>query len=144
MKRLLCLSALWACLWAVPCFAQIIPSGVGQGCPQSATTPAGITVTTAQFLGPNSTYWVTNQTLTFAASATITLNAPSCAGQVLNVFVCQNGTGGFTPSFAQGAGLTIVGTFPTFTTTANKCGEFSLTYDTASHAYLTGSNAGPL
>ncbi len=74
-----------------------------------------------------------------AAGVTETLPLPSYVGQVLNGVVCQNGTGGFTPAFAAIGGLTIDGTFPAFTTQANKCGNFSLWYDTATHAYLMGS-----
>ncbi len=90
------------------------------------------------------TFALTTQTFTFSASGTVTLPQASYPGQILNGIVCQNGTGGFTPAFAAGAGLTIVGTFPVFTTATSKCGDFSLTYDTTTHAYLTGGAAGPL
>lgn len=88
--------------------------------------------------------WITTEVMTFSASVTVTLPVGTFAGQVLNGIVCQNGTGGFTPAFAGAGGLTIVGTFPTFTTTANKCGDFSLVYTTTTQAYLLGSAAGPL
>lgn len=88
--------------------------------------------------------WTTTEVFTFSASATVTLPQGSWAGQTLNGMVCQNGTGGFTPTFAAAGGLTITGTFPTFTTTASKCGDFSVTYTTTTQAYLTGSTAGPL
>jgi hypothetical protein len=58
--------------------------------------------------------------------------------------VCQNGTGGFTPSFTAAGGLTITGTFPTFTTTASKCGRFNIFWTSATQAYLVASTAGPL
>lgn len=87
---------------------------------------------------------VTSEVLTFSASATVTLPQATVAGQTLNAIVCQNGTGGFTPTFAAIGGLTITGTFPTFTTTASKCGVFSLHYTTTTQAYLVGSIAGPL
>jgi hypothetical protein len=87
---------------------------------------------------------VTTEIFTFSATAAVTIPQANFTGQVLNAIVCQNGTGGFTPTFTPIAGLTIVGTFPTFTTTASKCGDFSLTYDSITHAYLTGSAAGPL
>jgi len=82
--------------------------------------------------------------LTMTAAATNTIPQGQWAGQSVNVFVCQNGTGGFPASFTPIAGLTIVGTFPVFTTTASKCGNFSLQYSTTTNAYLTGSNPGPL
>ena len=84
------------------------------------------------------------QTLTFIASATVTIPQGSFAGQSVGVFVCQNPIGGNTPSFVPIAGLTITGTFPTFTTTANACGDFALVYTTTTSAFLSGKNGGPL
>lgn len=100
---------------------------------------------------------VTTEIMTFSAGATVTIPQAAVAGQVLNAVVCQNGTGGFTPLFQPASGLTITpvglgqapcvgsGTtcFPTFTTTASRCGDFSLIYASPTQAYLTGSASGP-
>lgn len=86
---------------------------------------------------------VTFEVFTFTNNATVTL-PQGAVGQTLNAVVCQNVTGGFTPTFVAAGGLTIVGTFPTFTTTASKCGDFSLHYTTPTLAYLVGNAAGPL
>lgn len=120
--------------------ATLSTSGINSLLSDLETTQS---VSGATNLSPNATYQVTNDIITMTASATITLNAATVAGQTLNAYVCQNGTGGFTPTIAT-SGVTIVGTFPTFTTTANKCGDFSLHYNTTSTAYLSGSYAGPL
>lgn len=98
---------------------------------------------------------VTSELFTVTASATITLPQASLAGQTLNAIICQNGTGGFTLLFTPVSGLTITGNgntcsgsgtncFPTFTTTANKCGVFSLHYTSTTTAYLVGNNPGPI
>jgi hypothetical protein len=84
------------------------------------------------------------QLLTFSASATVTIPQAAWSGQALHAVVCQNGTGGFTPTFAAAGGLTITGTFPVFTTTLNKCGDFDLFYYSGTQAYLFRSAAGPL
>jgi len=84
--------------------------------------------------------WVTTEVFTFSASMTVTLPQASFAGQALDAIVCQDGTGGHTAT----GGLTITGTFPTFTTTVDKCGDFSLVYTSPTRAYITRSTAGPL
>lgn len=107
-------------------------------------TNINTTVSGATNVTPSSTFWITNQDLTMTASAILTIIVPSWANQMENLKVCQNGTGGFTPTFAAGTGLTITGTFPACTTTASKCCDVGLYFDSTTTAYITGSNAGPL
>jgi hypothetical protein len=115
--------------------------GSGGSSNNTTVTPVTISGNTTLVL-PSTGYSM--QPLTMTAAATITIPQGQWAGQALKVIVCQNGTGGFTSTFAPIAGLTIVGTFPVFTTTASTCGDFSLQYSTTTNAYLTGSNPGPL
>ena len=65
------------------------------------------------------------QTVTMSATAPITIPLGSFAGQGIALFVCQNAVGGAVPNFVPIAGLTIIGTFPSFTTTANTCGDLN-------------------
>jgi len=119
-------------------------------CTKTNGVPTGnnVTVTPVTVSGPTTLVLpVTGhsmQVLTMTAAATNTIPQGQWAGQSVSVFVCQNGTGGFPASFTPIAGLTIVGTFPVFTTTASECGNFSLQYSSTTNAFLTGSNPGPL
>lgn len=80
-----------------------------------ATTVSGTTALTLPLTGH------VLENITMAASATIDIPAPSWIGQFMVTNVCQNGTGGYTPIIAGGGGVTLKGTYPTPTTTANKC-----------------------
>ena len=84
------------------------------------------------------------QVLTFSASAPATIPQGNWAGQGLILDVCQNGTGGFTPTLSPISGLTLVGTMPTFTQTANKCGDVFIEYFSKTTAYIQGGTGGPL
>ena len=84
------------------------------------------------------------QVLTFSASAPATIPQGNWAGQGLILDVCQNGTGGFTPTLPPISGLTLVGTMPTFTQTANKCGDVFIEYFSKTAAYIQGGTGGPL
>ena len=115
-----------------------------------ATTNYGDNVlpTSVAVSGPTTlvlpTFGHSMQVLTFSASATATIPQGQFAGQHLELYVCQNATGGFTPTLSPIAGLTITGTMPTFTTTASKCGDVGIAYFSTTSAYLSGSNGGPL
>lgn len=77
------------------------------------------------------------QVLTMAANATIQIPVANWAGQHLEIYVCQNGTGNFTPAFST-PGLTFHGTFPTPTLTAGLCDVYGIAYTATNIAFLTG------
>jgi hypothetical protein len=64
-----------------------------------------------------------NQVLTMAASATLSMLPGVLDGQFIRIEVCENGTGGYTPTWAAGSGVGAIrwsgGSAPTPTTTAN-------------------------
>jgi hypothetical protein len=75
---------------------------------------------------------------TFSATATLSLAAPQWPGQFMELDVCQNSAGAFTPTITGASGVTIRGTMPTFTTTANKCDVLGFSYSAANTWLLTG------
>jgi len=79
--------------------------------------------------------------VTMTATATISLAAPQWPGQYAEIDICS-GAGGFTPTLVGVGGVTIRGTLPTFTTTANKCDAVGLSYFGANTWLVTGSNTG--
>lgn len=98
----------------------------------TATTISGNTALTLPS-SPNHSM----QVLTMAANATIQIPVANWAGQHLELYVCQNGTGNFTPSFST-PGLTFHGTFPTPTLTPGLCDVYGIAYTATNVAFLTG------
>lgn len=68
------------------------------------------------------------QNLTFTQTANATIVPGNWIGQFMILNVCQDSTGGWTPGFNHTVGVVIKGSFPTFTTTANKCDMVGLIY----------------
>lgn len=140
MKRILLVIA-FLCAPSV-CFAQFkAPDQRGLPTPNrvsNTNASVGAATTISPTVGAAKT-WVV---VTMTGSATITIGA-GATGQTLDLLICQNGTGGFTPTMST-TGLTFAGTWPTFTTTASKCGDASVYFSGSSTAYLVGSQAGPL
>lgn len=113
--------------------ASTAPGGGGK----NDVTVTNVTISGATTLAlPKSGHSIEN--LTLAATATITIPQGQWAGQFMEIVQCENGTGGFTPTYAAIAGLTLHGTFPTPTTTASKCDVLGISYVSATVAYLTG------
>lgn len=112
----------------------------GGGIISNDVTPATIVISGATTLTlPAAGH--SDQLLTFSATATVTIPQGQWAGQHLNIWVCQNGTGGFTATLTPIAGLTIVGTIPSFTTTANKCGDIGFAFISTTTAHVSGSDS---
>jgi len=80
--------------------------------------------------------------VTMTATATISLAAPAWPGQYAEVDLCENGTGGFTPTLAAAAGVTMRGSLPAFVTTPNACNAVGLSYFGANTWLVTGFNTG--
>jgi hypothetical protein len=111
-------------------------------CPPDISTDITQAISSAANAAPTTNYSVTNDVLTFSAPATVTIQPANFAGQTLNLRVCQDGTGGRTPTFVPASGtLTLTDTFPTFTTGGGKCGNVSIHYPSTSTAYLDGGAA---
>lgn len=130
-----------------PTFAQVISGGGGSSSvnlaspgPIGGTTPAAGTFTTATATTRATTPTRTTisgattlgaqsyQILTMTVAATLTLPSGTSDGQSLTAKVCQNATGGFTPTWA-GPISWPSGTAPTPTTTASKCDLYGWLWD---------------
>lgn len=111
---------------------DLFSMGVGSSASSAITqSTSATTINGATTLSIPAANNLSFQTLTMTASATITIPNGSWAGQVLRLKTCQNGTGGFTPTWAVSSGSLnwTSGTTPTPTTTANKCDMYALVWD---------------
>lgn len=99
------------------------------------TNVSGATTLTLPPAGPSL------QNLTMTASATISFPVGGYIGQTMMVTICQDSTGGFTPTFA-GSGTTLRATYPAGwpTTTADKCDVCGWVYYSTGNWMLTGCN----
>ncbi len=78
------------------------------------------------------------QNITMSATATIKVPAGNHSPQFLVLNICQDGTGGRTPTVQGDTGITIKGSFPTFTTTASKCDICGLIYTASNTWQISG------
>lgn len=108
------------------------------GSPLVNVVPTTVTVSGATGLVLPASPLHSMQTITMTASGTITIPLANWAGQHLELFVCQNGTGGWFPTFSAAPGLTLHASFPTPTTTANKCDAYGIAYTDTGIAFLQG------
>lgn len=78
------------------------------------------------------------QNVTMSASATVTVVPGNWIGQFMILNICQDGTGGWTPTINHTVGITIKGGLPTWTTTASKCDILGMMYTKALVWQITG------
>jgi len=78
------------------------------------------------------------QNVTYSGNATTVVNYGSWIGQFMTLNICQDSTGGRSVSIGRQTGVTIKGTFPVWTTTANKCDIVGMVYSASGIWQITG------